>query len=145
MFRYLGIDVDIVHTARLEAAFLHTSPDVHRDLNCEIVPAHIAYSGVDVHALGTKELVAYSVKLKTRRSSSCLCLLICCVTPTRSLRASLDEGAMVHGVVGRVGIDIVLYCSKGELDENHVLLAITNTKEEYKLWLTERVETKLLK
>jgi len=58
MFGHLGIDLDIIQTTRFEAAFLHVCPDVHRELSCEIVPAHTIYSGADVHALGTEELVA---------------------------------------------------------------------------------------
>ena len=50
MFGHLGIDLDIIHTTRFEAAFLHVCPGVHRELSCEIVPAHTVYSGADVDA-----------------------------------------------------------------------------------------------
>ena len=58
MVRHLGIDLDIGHTAPFEAPFLHASPDIHRELNCEIVSAHTLDCGVGVHTLGTAELVA---------------------------------------------------------------------------------------
>ena len=56
-FRYLGIALDVAHIAQFEVIFLHACPDVHRELSCEVVPALTVYSGVDVYASGTKELV----------------------------------------------------------------------------------------
>ena len=57
MLRLLGIALDLVHIAGFKAVFLHVCTDVLREPNCEIVPAHIVYSYVDVHASGTQELV----------------------------------------------------------------------------------------
>jgi len=122
MIRHLRIVLDLDHTARFQAAFLHVGADVIGELVAKSDPL-ILFIPTSMSTLQVPRWLSRTqpaVKSETRRSFWGLSPSINCTASLRSLRPGTSSGERVRVVVGAVRVVIVLIYLKRWLGKGRV-------------------------